>query len=77
MSDTIPKVERWIDLYSSEFELLENFAWIRRFTLRAIDLNAVVIDTDGRLFMLDKITPIHAELGKQLVGLRYSNKAMN
>lgn len=68
-------VERWIDLDSDEFKKIEHHAWIKRFTLRAIEVGAVTVDKAGYIWH-DK-TPVHAELGDEKVGLRYAAKAVN
>lgn len=68
-------VERWVDMDSAEFKKIEHHAWIRRFTLRAIELGAVTIDKAGYIWSND--TPVHAELDGELVGLRYSVSAVN
>jgi len=69
------KIDCWIDLDSADFKLIEGHNWIRRFTLRSIELGAITIDKDGHLWV--DSYPIHAELDGKLVGLRYSVKAVN
>lgn len=68
-------VDRWIDLYSKEFEQIKDANQIRKFTIRAVELGAITTKPDGKLFC--STGPIHAELNGKLVGLRYSAKASN
>lgn len=68
-------IDRWIDMDSEEFKQIEHHAWIYRFTLRAIELDVLTVDSNGHIWGKGK--PCHAELGGKLVGLRYSKKAVN
>ncbi len=73
--DTAINIDRWIDMDSKEFQTIESHGWIRRFTLRAIELGAVTVDKAGYIWA--KEHPVHAELDGKYVGLRYSAKAVN
>ncbi len=68
-------IERWVDLDSAEFTQIENHGWIRRFTLRAVELGCITVDRAG--YMWGEGNPVHAELNGQIVGLRYAAKAVN
>lgn len=68
-------IDRWIDMDSEEFKQIEDHARIYRFTLRAIELDVLTIDGDGKLFTNGK--PCYAEHGGKCVGLRYCKKAVN
>ena len=68
-------IDRWIDMDSAEFQTIENHGWIRRFTLRSIELGAVTVDKAGYIWHNEH--PVHAELDGKFVGLRYSAKAVN
>lgn len=68
-------LDRWIDMNSDEFKLIENHGWIRQKTLRAVELGVITVDRAGYMWFND--TPIHAELDGKLVGLRYAVKAVN
>lgn len=66
-------IERWVDIESEEFK--NNDRHVYRFTLRSIELGVLVPDKAGYLWFKDQ--PAHAELGGQIVGLRYAAKAVN
>jgi hypothetical protein len=66
-------IERWIDIESDEFKNKDKFTY--RFTLRSIEVGAVVPDKAGYLWCNGK--PVWAELDGKIVGLRYAAKASN
>lgn len=69
-------INRWVDIDSNEFKQIENYSVIRRFTIRSVELKAAIPDKNGNLYT-DDGKPIHAELGKELVGIRLATKASN
>ncbi len=68
-------IERWIDIDSADFKRLENHGWIRQRTMRAIELDVIVVDKAGYLWFRGQ--PIYAELDGVNVGLRLATKAVN
>lgn len=68
-------IKRWIDLESPEFEKVENPNAIKKLVKRGLELGAITIDKHGYMKSGDNI--IHVEIGSELVGLRYTLKAVN
>lgn len=68
-------IDRWIDISSFEFMLIEDHKMIKSIVKRSIELKAIKTDKNGNLY--DNENPIHAELNGKLVGLRCAELAAN
>lgn len=75
MSDII-KVVRWADLDSPEIKALEYYTYIRKVVFTGLEYKIIRSDNSGCLFMMDG-NPVHANVGTELVGIKYSKKAAN
>ena len=70
-----PDIKRWIDMDSSEFNQIETPSLVKKIVLSGIEYGFITVDKNGYMFQGENI--VHAELGTELVGLRYSAKAAN
>ena len=77
MSDTIPKVVRWIDIESADAKRIEYHSYVRQVIDAGLKYGIIKPDKQGNLYLEDGVTPVHAELDGQIVGLRASSKAAN
>ena len=68
-------VDRWIDVDSVEAKTIDRYTTIRKIIKVGVETGQIQIDNAGYMWMKD--TPIHAELGGKLVGLRFAAKALN
>lgn len=71
------QIMRWVDLNSEEFKSNQDHAMVLRFTLRAIELGAMVANKDGNLYIHGTQTPITDTIKGEKVGVRFCKKAMN
>lgn len=69
-------IDRWVDLDSQEAKTIEMYALVRKIVLAGLKEGIIKSNSMGYLYMQGD-TPIHAELGDKLVGIRYSAKASN
>jgi len=74
-------IDRWIDLDSEEWNKLPDPKGGKRFIERALACNALIADSNGRLFSnpMDgsKGIPLNDNLDGKVVGIRYPAKASN
>ena len=70
-----PTIVRWVDLDSPEFQKVEKPSFQRKIILGGVELGVYQVDKAGYLWCKDK--PVFIELGDEVVGLRYSAKAVN
>lgn len=68
-------IKRWIDIDGEEFKSLEDSSTIRKIINMGLEAGAITLDNNG--YMWNRENPIHAEKGSELVGIRYSKKAVN
>lgn len=68
---------RWVDLNSAEFESVIGYKATRRFTLRCIEIGAMVPDNNGNLYIREKNIPIKDIINGEEVGVRYCKGAAN
>lgn len=72
------KIDRWVDINSKEFELLENTKSIKKFIVFSVKVGAVIPDNNGRLFVGgNKNMPLHDNFNSNIIGYRISTMAAN
>lgn len=68
-------LSRWIDIEGPDFKQVEDHQAVKKLVKTCLELDLITIDKNG--YMWYKEYPVHAEIGLELVGLRYSSKASN